>query len=83
MDSWITGLAAGLLDFRAAVFSDGWIAGFLGLWGDGLVLCIKAHCFNASDGINGFNSCERRAIECVTGCPTDWLTVWLTDSLSD
>ena len=56
----MTVLAAGLLDFRAAVFSDGWIAGLLGLWGDGLILCIKAHCFNASDGIHGFNSCERR-----------------------
>ena len=39
----MTVLAAGLLDFRAAVFSDGWIAGLLGLWGDGLILCIKAH----------------------------------------
>ena len=55
----MTVLAAGLLDFRAAVFSDGWIAGLLGLWGDGLILCIKANCFNASDGINGFNSVSK------------------------
>ena len=74
VDSWMTGLSgcraaqlldsrtAGFLGFRTAVFSDSWIAGLLGLWGDGLILCIKAHCFNASDGINGFNSCERRGI---------------------
>ena len=59
LDNW-TGCWA--LGFPGCGVLDGWIAGLLGLWGDGLILCLKAHCFNASDGINGFNSCERRGI---------------------